>query len=134
MIDEYIAFRDAGDTVEAQATLAEIQDVMINESTGRVRNILQGARTDRAELIEPIKARLGRYNQLLDQYQRSPELTRSRLWADTREAILKSYDVSKWVVNRSDGTVVIQINEDPAVAKAKRQRVLNVTSGDESEE
>jgi regulator of protease activity HflC (stomatin/prohibitin superfamily) len=134
LIDQYIACRDAGDEVQAQATLKDIQDVMINESTGRVRNILQGARTDRAELIEPIKARLGRYNQLLEQYQRSPELTRSRLWADTREAILGSFDVSKWVVNQSDGIVVIQINEDPAVAKAKRERLLSVTRGDESEE
>ena len=133
LIDDYIAMKGV-DAALAATLLAQVEDVMINEATGEVQTILQGARTERTQVVEPIRARVERYRQLLPQYLKSPELTRSRLWADTREAILSDSSVEKILIYESDGKVVVEINRDPAMVKARRARAQGTAanSGDES--
>ncbi len=135
LIPMYAQARQEGQEELAAKLLAKIDDVLLDTATGRARTIIQQAQSDRTAMVEPIKGRLSRFRQMLPQYRQSSELTVARLWADTRDAILGAAAAEKFYVTEGDGTVVVKINRDPAVARALQRRLLEQDENvDEDEE
>ncbi len=132
LITLYTRAREQGRSQDAKDLLARI-NAALDATTGQAQTIIQEARRDRDILVEPIKGRLALFQQLLPQYRLAPEFTVAQLWADTRDAILNNPMAEKFYVNKGDGTVVVKINRDPAIAQRIQQYLLTSEAKDEEE-
>ena len=125
LIPLYSQARQEGLDELADRALTRIDEVLLSDvTTGRAQSIIQQALSDRSGIVEPVRGRLARFTQLLPQYQRHPEFTVARLWADTREAILATAFVEKFYFGQGDGRVVVKMNRDPRVARALQRQSL----------
>ncbi len=124
LIPMYADARQAGEEELAERILASIDKALVGATTGLAQTIVQQAQSDRAAIVEPIKGRLSQFRQLLPLYRQSPDLTIARLWADTRDDILARATAEKFYMNEGDGTVVMKINRDPAVARQLQQQLM----------
>jgi regulator of protease activity HflC (stomatin/prohibitin superfamily) len=133
LIHVYTRLRDRNDP-NAEIVLAEIDRVLLsNETTGRAKLVLQRASAERTELIEPVKGRLARYQELLPSYQRDPALLADQLWAQTRDRILSGATVEKFYFSPLTGTLNLEITRDPAVVRALQRRLLQDGQDDQDE-
>jgi hypothetical protein len=113
------------DEAAAAIVLAEINRVLLsNETTGRAKLALQRASAERTELIEPVRGRLARYQQLLPAYRDDPDLLVTQLWAQTRDRILSGVMIEQFYFSPLTGTINLQINRDPAIERALQRQVL----------
>jgi membrane protease subunit HflK len=83
---------------------------------GQVQRILADARAYEAEVKLRAAADIERFNRLLPQYQKAPEVTRERLYLDTMESILGR--ISKIVVDSSNGQQVMYLPLDQLMKKS----------------
>ncbi len=134
LIHVYTRLRDMDDPA-ADIVLVEIDRVLLsNDTTGRAKLVLQRASAERAEMVEPVKGRLARYQELLPSYQREPELLVAQLWNQTRDRILSGVTIEKFYFSPLTGTLNLEITRDPAVVRALQRQMLQGSNSDDQDE
>lgn len=125
LIGQYVKAKDASDARQATAQLEKIDALLTSNATGgKAASIVEDARKFRTSIEQQVRARSRRFEELLPQYQASPQLTLERLWAETRDAILSSATVEKFYLTFGGEKTVLQINRDPKVVKEIEKTLL----------
>ena len=62
---------------------------VLGEARGRAAQILEQAKAYKAKVVEEAKGEAARFEQVLEQYRKAPDVTRKRLYLETMEKILK---------------------------------------------
>jgi modulator of FtsH protease HflK len=123
LIEQYAFALEADDTATAEALLAQIEAALVSDITGKVRPMIGEAIADVNTSLDALDGRLGRFKELLPEYQARPEFVVARLWADTRDAILSSATIEKYYVTGGAGKMVVKFDRDPGIAR-RIQRAL----------
>lgn len=120
-----------GDAEEADELRAEldraIADLQMSDARGgqriggEVAEVINAAITDRTQIVESVKAEADTFNQLLEQYRRSPELLTNRLWQEARQEVFTG-DVE--TIYAPTGDLWIETGNDPRVTREREQRRL----------
>ncbi len=123
MIDAYERASAANDTAGMQQLETQFDTVFNELNTGadrhnraiggEVAQVVNDAKTYRTQVVETVKAEARRFEQLLPQYEANPQIVRSRLWQDAREAILTSKNIEQFYTR---GQLYIETNRRPDVA------------------
>lgn len=118
LIGNYDAARRGGDANRAADLLLEIDQTLLSEATGgEASKILSEARAYRTNTIQSVESRVDQFTKLLPEYLKAPQYMLDSLWASTREEILSSPTVVKWMIPPGKRTVV-QLNTPPELNKA----------------
>ncbi len=100
------AFDDVNKALEDEARYKNEAEAYANEVVPRARGVakraLEESQAYRAEVIARAEGDASRFNQLLGEYQRAPEVTRKRLYLDAVEEVMGK--VSKVVVDVKEGS------------------------------
>jgi membrane protease subunit HflK len=115
------AFDDAvkaGQDLERQKNegQAYANDV-IPKARGTAARLLEEAAGYKLRVVNEAQGDASRFNQILTQYERAPEVTRQRLYLDAQEKILSS--VSKVVVDQKSGGNLLYLPLDKLMATAE---------------
>ena len=104
---------------QAEGILAKIDaELSSSRITGQVSTIMSAARTDLAYYINVLQSREKRLNDLLPEYERSPEMLTNRLWSETWEEIQSSPLVRPtYLPFAANGRTVIQVSHNPDLTK-----------------
>jgi len=118
LIGQYTAAREADDDALAEQLLARIDRVLLSNSTGGdASRIIAQAREYRTGVLERIKSRADKFNELLPGFLQTPGLMLERLWASAREDILSGPSVEKFYLTAGQTPTVLRISRDPEVFK-----------------
>jgi membrane protease subunit HflK len=86
------AFEDAIKAREDEQRIINIANVYRNDVVPRARGDAQGlletAEAYKTRVVKAAQGETSRFNQLLTEYQRAPEVTRERLYLDTLESVM----------------------------------------------
>ena len=100
---------------------------VVPEARGRAQRILEEATGYRAQVIAESTGEARRFEQLLAEYQKSPDVTRERLYIDTMQAVMSSS--SKVLIDIEDGNNIMYLplnqlmQQDSAVPTTTAARV-----------
>lgn len=93
------------DAKAAQATAhADVARKKV-ETAGQAAALKADAESYRSQAVAEAQAEVARFNQILAQYQASPQVTKHRLWLDAMHDVLSKNHV---VVNTGTGSVIVQ--------------------------
>ncbi|MHC4562856.1 MAG: SPFH domain-containing protein [Planctomycetota bacterium] len=131
LVGKYIRAVDRGETDKAGELMTAIETCLVEKITsGDVRPIIDEARTEKMDMLAGLDARLNRYEQLLPEFRRNPEIIMDRQWAETRDSLLGDAAIEKFYVSPGEGKVVVQLDRDPSAAKQVRRRLLKTPDED----
>lgn len=125
------AFDDAIKAQEDEERLINLANAyrrrVLPTAEGQAQRILADARGYEAEVKLRANADVERFNRLLPEYQKAPEVTRERLYLDTMESVLSR--ISKIVVDSSNGQQVMYLPLDQLMKKSTENMPppINVT-------
>lgn len=135
LIGQYIRARHAGNEEQARQIWSKIDDVLMSSETGgEAAKLVSDADGFRTKIEQSVEARLAEFNKKIEGYEKAPQLTLDRLWADTRDRILGSPLVEKFYLTMGKDKTIVRIGGDPDAAKRIRQELLKKKKGDEGEE
>jgi membrane protease subunit HflK len=103
---------------------------VIPKARGTASRLLQEASGYKLRVENEAQGNASRFNQILAQYQRAPEVTRQRLYLDAQEQIMSS--VSKVIVDQKGGNSLLYLPLDKLLAETASKNVQS--SVDASEE
>ena len=87
---------------------------VIPKARGTASRLLQEAAGYKLRVENEAQGNVSRFNQILAQYQHSPEVTRSRMYLDAQEQIMSS--VSKVIVDQKGGNSLLYLPLDKLMA------------------
>ncbi len=94
LIEQYEDALDLGEDQRAEEILAGINERLESpETTGQVSNVIYYARSFRSTIGKTVGRDAQRLSSHIEQYRQNPQLTRSRLWRETRSRVLGREDV-----------------------------------------
>ncbi len=141
-MDEAQPPEEVQDAFEDAIKAREDQDRIINEANAYRNDVVPKARGDGESMLEQaeayktrvVKAAQGetsRFDQLLAEYQRAPEVTRERLYIDTMELVMSSSP--KVLLDVQGGNNLLFLPLDQLMSGAGRNRSLQDLVGSDSE-
>jgi regulator of protease activity HflC (stomatin/prohibitin superfamily) len=124
LIGQYLAAKDT-DQPAAETLLDRIDMVLTSSTTGgKAAQRINGARAYKTQVIQAAESRAKRFQDLLAEYEKTPQFWLERRWADVRDAILSSPTMEKYYITTGDSKTVLRINEDPEVRKEVQREML----------
>ncbi len=121
LFDEYLAAKRTKDGAVAARKMAEIEDLILHQATGRASEVIQEARSFKKMALEDIRADALEFRALLPEYKRNPRGLFSRLWYEAQEKILSNPKVTKRHLPAHQKEVRLVIGPDP-IEKAEREK------------
>jgi membrane protease subunit HflK len=94
---------------------------VIPKARGTASRLLQEASGYKLRVENEAQGNASRFNQILTQYQRAPEVTRQRLYLDAQEQIMSS--VSKVIVDQKGGNSLLYLPLDKLLAETAAKNV-----------
>jgi membrane protease subunit HflK len=108
----------------AAEVLAEIDDVLVSgRLKGDAARRISSAKAYRGSIEEIIKAEVERFETLVDEYAKNPELVLHRLWLPVMIEIFTSPTVEKYYLTPTQKSV-LRISRDPEAARRAREAQL----------
>lgn len=101
----------------------------VPEARGFALRQIQEANAYKAQVIAQAQGEAQRFEQLLVEYQKAPEVTRQRLYIDAMQAMFSNS--SKVMVDLEGGNNMMYLPLDQLLQQQQARRVPNVTSGPE---
>ncbi len=115
---------------ERDAIIKAIGDLLVTEATGEAGGKIKLAQRDREKIVNDTWVEVSRFQAVLDQYHKNPELVRQQLSQSMRQALFANKDVTKWVLPGGEKQLVFWLNKDPKeVAEQEKARVEKMTKG-----
>jgi membrane protease subunit HflK len=138
-LDEAQPPEEVQDAFEDAIRAREDQDRIVNEANAYRNDVVPKARGDAEALLEQAEAyktrvvksaegETSRFNQLLAEYQRAPEVTRERLYIDTMESVLSRSP--KVLLDVKEGNNLMFLPLDQLLSGGLRGNSLQNLSGD----
>ncbi len=124
LFDEYLAAKRMKNGAMAARKMAEIEDVILHQATGRASEVIQEARSFKKMALEDIRADALEFRALLPEYKRNPRGLFSRLWYEAQEKILSNPKVTKRHLPAHQKEVRLVIGPDPIEKAEREQRAL----------
>ncbi|MBL7133313.1 MAG: hypothetical protein ISS78_04390 [Phycisphaerae bacterium] len=125
LVGQYIRARNRGNEDQARRLWSKIDSVLVsNETGGEASRLIAEARTFRTKTEQGVAARVDEFNKKIQGYEKAPQITLDRLWADTRDRILSNPMAEKFYLTMSKDKTVLRISRDPAVMKRIRELLL----------
>ncbi|MCK9468277.1 MAG: FtsH protease activity modulator HflK [Porticoccaceae bacterium] len=109
--DDVIKAREDQERVVSEAQ--SYSNAVIPEARGRAQRILEEADAYQARVIAEAEGEADRFVHLFTEYEKSPEVTRQRLYLDAMEAVMSNS--SKVMVAAKDGNNILYLPLDKAV-------------------
>lgn len=126
------AFADAVKAREDEERLKNKADAyakkVVPEARGQAARQLEEANAYRAEVIAKAEGETNRFNQILREYRKAPEVTRDRLYLEAVEVVMSS--VSKVVVDVDGGNNMFYLPLDRLVGQGATPLVAASGSGE----
>lgn len=110
--DDVIKAREDQERVVSEAQ--SYSNAVIPEARGRAQRILEEADAYQARVIAEAEGEADRFVHLFTEYEKSPEVTRQRLYLDAMEAVMSNS--SKVMVAAKDGNNILYLPLDKAAS------------------
>jgi len=112
------------DPVRAARLLKRIERIIEIDSAGQAGKIIAEAKAYRTQVIQNAEARSKRFEDLLEEFRKTPQFMLERLWRDVRDEILSSPTIEKHYLRPGGGKAVLYVNRDPEIAKKIQREEL----------
>ncbi len=110
------------DEKERAAVIAGIENLLITKAEGDAGGRIQMARKDKERILEETMAEVARFNAVLEEYRRSPDLVRRRMQSRMLNDLYADQDVVKWWMPAGDKQLMLLLNKDPEeIRQAERE-------------
>lgn len=110
------------DEKERAAVIAGIENLLITRAEGDAGGRIQMARKDKERILEETMAEVARFNAVLEEYRRSPDLVRRRMQSRMLNDLYADQDVIKWWMPAGDKQLMLLLNKDPEeIRQAERE-------------
>jgi membrane protease subunit HflK len=121
LLDQYEQARQANQDAQAEPLRQQIEDLLLTEAGGEASRMILEARTYYTETVQSIQATARKFEQLLPEYRRNPEIVLIQLWSDTKRQVL-SGDVEKIYLPSGAKQIRAQIGRNPDLFRQRELR------------
>ncbi len=102
---------------------SQIDDLLTSpETKGEAGAMIDAARSYKTNLIQKVRAEANRFRELKAEYDKNPEITLRRLWANTRQKLLETGKVK--LMPPGGAPLIIDVNEDPRWGREEKKAEL----------
>jgi membrane protease subunit HflK len=122
--DDVIKARE--DEVRARNEAETYANGLVPEARGEAQRMLQDAEAYRAQVIAEAQGDASRFNLLLAEYQKAPEVTRNRLYLDAIQAVMSNS--TKVMIDVEGGNNILYLPLDKIAQSARSFEDLNIPS------
>lgn len=91
---------------------------------GQVSEVINDAKTYRAQVVERVRGEAETYQQLLPLWQETPGIVESRIWLTAKEEILANPEIE--TIYMPEGQLYLDLNKDPRVEREREARRLQI--------
>jgi len=120
LIDDYETARRLDQLGRAEQLRGQIEESLLTKVGGGAARLILEARTYYTETVQSIQATVSKFEKLLPEYRRNPEVALIEIWYDTKREVLGG-DVEKVYLPAGAKEIRMQMGRNPAVF---RQREL----------
>ena len=117
------------DPKERAATIARIENLLTTQAKGDASGKIQVARKDQEKIVEDTRGEVARFNAVLEEYRRSPDLVRRRLQTRMLNELYADPDVIKWWMPAGSEQLMLLLNKDPEESLQAERNALKKTAG-----
>jgi len=122
--DDVIKARE--DEVRARNEAETYANGLVPEARGEAQRMLQDAEAYREQVISEAEGDAARFNLLLAEYQKAPEVTRNRLYLDSIQAVMSNS--TKVMIDVEGGNNILYLPLDKIAQSARGVEELNIPS------
>ncbi len=122
--DDVIKARE--DEVRARNEAETYANGLVPEARGEAQRMLQDAEAYREQVISEAEGDAARFNLLLAEYQKAPEVTRNRLYLDSIQGVMSSS--TKVMIDVEGGNNILYLPLDKIAQSARGVEELNIPS------
>ena len=128
--DDVIKARE--DEVRARNEAETYANGLVPEARGQAQRMLQDAEAYKEQVISEAEGDATRFNLLLSEYQKAPDVTRNRLYLDSIQGVMSNS--SKVMIDVEGGNNILYLPLDKIAQSARGVESLNIptTSGNTS--
>ena len=128
--DDVIKARE--DEVRARNEAETYANGLVPEARGQAQRMLQDAEAYKEQVISEAEGDATRFNLLLSEYQKAPDVTRNRLYLDSIQGVMSNS--SKVMIDVEGGNNILYLPLDKIAESARGVESLNIptTSGNTS--
>lgn len=134
LIGKYESARKAGvpaAAANADAILQRINEILVSQATtGEVAKLMSAAGSYKTRVNQDVMSRVKRFEQLLPEYIKAPQFLMEREWMQTRQDILNSPNVVKWMWTFGKQKTVIEIKTPPEIERELRNASVRAMKAD----
>jgi membrane protease subunit HflK len=113
LAEEILKLDQVDEGPDRQEVIDRIETILMEEATGEAGGKIQIAQAERDKIIAMAEAEVRRFESLLPEYRRNPELVVERFRQRTLEEVYEMEGVSKWMVPEGAKQLVLWLNKDP---------------------
>ena len=122
--DDVIKARE--DEVRARNEAETYANGLVPEARGEAQRMLQDAEAYREQVISEAEGDAARFNLLLAEYQKAPEVTRNRLYLDSIQTVMSNS--TKVMIDVEGGNNILYLPLDKIAQSARSFEDLNIPS------
>jgi len=122
--DDVIKARE--DEVRARNEAETYANGLVPEARGEAQRMLQDAEAYREQVVSEAEGDAARFNLLLAEYQKAPEVTRNRLYLDSIEGVMSNS--TKVMIDVEGGNNILYLPLDKIAQSARGVEELNIPS------
>ena len=117
------------DEKERAATIGRIEELLTTQAQGEAGGKIQVAWKDQEKILSDTIAEVTKFNSVLDEYQRSPDLVRRQLQTRMLKDLYADPDVVKWWMPAGDKQLMLLLNKDPEDIRQAERDMLKKKAG-----
>ena len=126
--DDVIKARE--DEVRARNEAETYANGLVPEARGEAQRMLQDAEAYREQVISEAEGDAARFNLLLAEYQKAPDVTRNRLYLDSIQAVMSNS--TKVMIDVEGGNNILYLPLDKIAQSARGVEELNIPSASDN--
>ena len=126
--DDVIKARE--DEVRARNEAETYANGLVPEARGEAQRMLQDAQAYREQVISEAEGDAARFNLLLAEYQKAPDVTRNRLYLDSIQGVMSNS--TKVMIDVEGGNNILYLPLDKIAQSARGVEELNIPSNSNS--
>ena len=123
--DDVIKARE--DEVRARNEAETYANGLVPEARGEAQRMLQDAEAYKEQVVAEAQGDATRFNLLLKEYQKAPDVTRNRLYLDSIQAVMSNS--TKVMIDVEGGNNILYLPLDKIAESARGVESLNIPSG-----
>jgi len=127
--DDVVAAREDKEKLQNEAERYAL--TIVPEARGQAQARIRNAEGYLLEVIANAEGEVGRFTQLLEEYEKAPTVTRDRMYIDAMQAVLSN--TTKVMVDIDSGNNLMLFPLDQIIQNSTRDSGLTKRNGDDNE-